>query len=515
MKRYSYHPACLLFPRLGKKELQELADDIKERGLLNPIILYQGKILDGRNRFAACKLAGVKPRFIKWTKKGNPVEWVISQNLFRRHLTSSQRAVVACDILPLLEKEAKERQRQSKGRGKKVGKNLPTLNGKSTQIAARIAKTNEVYVKHVKSINSTAPELIEHIRSGSLRITDAKELSRLRKPRRKKVVRLLLENPEKKVQRIIREVEIDTIKKSKAKGVKTNNGKVKDKFVKSGKIVLEHGDCRNVLSRCPDDFFNLIITSPPYNTGKEYEKKTELSKYLDGMKPIIEEIVRVLSPNGSLCWQVGHCIENREVFPLDIFFYPIIKDLGLKLRSRIIWTFGSGRHCAKRFSGRYETLLWFTKTDNYVFNLDNIRIPALYPAKKFSRHSPKHGLPSGNPKGKNPEDVWQLMVEDWESGLWNIPNVKSHHPEKTIHPCQFPIELVERCILSMTDEDDWVLDPFSGVGSAMLAAVKHGRRTMGIERKKMYINEARRRMNMFFKGELPYRPLCKPVRVPK
>ena len=66
------------------------------------------------------------------------------------------------------------------------------------------------------------------------------------------------------------------------------------------------------------------------------------------------------------------------------------------------------------------------------------------------------------------------MVHEWETGLWNIPNVKANHPEKTLHPCSFPIELVERCVLAMTNEGDVVLDPFSGVGSAMLAALKRG-----------------------------------------
>ena len=84
MKRLQLHPACKLFPKLGKTELQELADDIKANGLQNPIVLLDGKILDGRNRFAACKIAGVKPRFEKWDGAGSPVEWVISQNLMRR-----------------------------------------------------------------------------------------------------------------------------------------------------------------------------------------------------------------------------------------------------------------------------------------------------------------------------------------------------------------------------------------------------------------------------------------------
>lgn len=287
-----------------------------------------------------------------------------------------------------------------------------------------------------------------------------------------------------------------------------------DQFSSDADVVFALGDSMQTLSKCPDGFAKLIITSPPYNIGKEYETQTKLDCYLDGMYPVLEQLIRVLSKDGSLCWQVGNYVENGEVFPLDIYYYPIFKRLGLHLRNRIIWTFGHGLHCSLRFSGRYETLLWFTKSEDYLFNLDPVRVPSKYPGKTHFKAGPKYGKPSGNPLGKNPSDVWRLMAKEWETGLWSIPNVKANHPEKTIHPCQFPIELVERCVLSMTNEGDWVLDPFSGVGSAMLAAVRHGRCAMGCERESAYVEEARRRMDLLLSDKLPYRPLGKPVHQP-
>lgn len=289
---------------------------------------------------------------------------------------------------------------------------------------------------------------------------------------------------------------------------------IADTFSESADIVFSLGDSLNILTKCPDNFATLIITSPPYNIGKEYETQIKLEHYLDQLRPILKELVRVLSPTGSLCWQVGNYVEKGEVFPLDIYFYPIFKEMGLQLRNRIVWTFGHGLHCSVRFSGRYETLLWFTKSKDYVFNLDPVRVPSKYPGKTNFRPGPNYGLPSGNPLGKNPSDIWKLMTHEWETCLWDIPNVKANHPEKTIHPCQFPIELVERCILAMTCEGDWVLDPFSGVGSSMLAAVRHDRRAMGCEQEIAYIDEAKRRMDMLFSGNLPYRPLGKPVHKP-
>ncbi len=231
------------------------------------------------------------------------------------------------------------------------------------------------------------------------------------------------------------------------------------------------GDAAETLKSIPDESIQLIITSPPYNIGKAYEQATDLTSYLENLAPIVQQLIRVLSDRGSLCWQVGNFVDKSEVFPLDMFYYPLFKERGLKLRNRIVWHFDHGLHASKRFSGRYEVLLWFTKSDSYTFNLDNVRVPSKYPGKTHYKPGDKYGKPSGNPLGKNPSDIWKLIEREWESGMWCIPNVKANHPEKTIHPCQFPIELVERCVLALTDKADRVLDPFSGVGSAILAAL--------------------------------------------
>ncbi len=288
---------------------------------------------------------------------------------------------------------------------------------------------------------------------------------------------------------------------------------VASSFDPTAEVVIAPGDCMKTLGKLPDGFAKLIITSPPYNIGKTYEKATALSQYLDSLAPIIREIIRVLSATGSLCWQVGNYVEAGEVFPLDIYFYQLFKAHGLKLRNRIIWHFEHGLHASKRFSGRYETLLWFTKGDTYTFNLDSVHVPSKYPGKTHFKGK-KRGQPSGNPLGKNPSDIWQIIAHDWETALWNIPNVKANHPEKTFHPCQFPIELAERCVMALTDEDDWVLDPFSGVGSALLAALKNKRRAMGCEKEQEYVKIARQRIADLYSGSLRYRQLGKPVHQP-
>lgn len=273
------------------------------------------------------------------------------------------------------------------------------------------------------------------------------------------------------------------------------------------------GDTLEKLKNFQDNKFDLIITSPPYNLGKEYETKQSIEKYLKQQEKVIGEIIRVTSLKGSICWQVGNYVQKGEVFPLDIFYYKIFKNYGLKLRNRIIWHFGHGLHASNRFSGRYETILWFTKTDNYIFNLDDVRIPAKYPGKRHFK-GPKRGQLSGNPKGKNPSDIWDIIIRDWKKEIWNIPNVKSNHPEKTEHPCQYPIELVERCILALTHEGSWVLDPYAGVGSTIMAAIKNHRNVVGIEKEERYVNITKERIQKLKAGTLKIRSISKPIHKP-
>jgi len=279
--------------------------------------------------------------------------------------------------------------------------------------------------------------------------------------------------------------------------------KIAEKFRETEYAVLYHGSCMKLLKQIPDKSIQLIVTSPPYNIGKEYEKKLQLRDYIKQQSEVISECVRTLSEKGNICWQVGNYVDNGSIIPLDTILYPIFKDLGLVMRNRIIWHFEHGLHCSKRYSGRYETIIWFTrKTKKYTFNLDPVRVPQKYPAKKYFK-GPKAGRYSCNPLGKNPGDIW------------NIPNVKSNHIEKTEHPCQYPVELIERLVLSMSERNDWVLDPFSGTGTSIIAAIRHNRKGVGAEIVKKYIDIAKDRINKAIDGTLRTRPMNKPIYDPQ
>lgn len=242
-----------------------------------------------------------------------------------------------------------------------------------------------------------------------------------------------------------------------------------------------HGDALQVMATMPKASIDLVVTSPPYNIGKEYERKTSLEDYLAFMKSTLILCHEVLSTDGALCLQVGNFVDCGVIEPLDALLLPILKELGFKLRNRIVWTFGHGLHCSKRYSGRYETVLWLTKSNEFVFNLDEVRVPQKYPGKLHYK-GPKKGLPSCNPLGKNPGDVWE------------IPNVKHNHPEKTSHPCQFPEALIERLVLAHSNPGQCVLDPFSGSGTVGVVCNRLGRRAILVEREAQYTEMACKRI---------------------
>lgn len=269
----------------------------------------------------------------------------------------------------------------------------------------------------------------------------------------------------------------------------------------SADCVLHQGDCLELLEHIPDGAIRLVVTSPPYNIGKRYDRAQSLDEYVTAQAAVIRECVRSLATDGSLCWQTGNYVRNGEIIPLDALLFPVFRELGLKMRNRIVWHFEHGLHCTNRFSGRYETISWFTKSAPYHFDVDPIRVPQKYPNKRHFK-GPKAGQLSGNPLGKNPGDVWIF------------PNVKHNHIEKTPHPCQFPVELVERLVLSMTEPGDWVLDPYMGVASTAVGTIRHGRRAIGAELDPEFFAIGIERVDAERRGQLRTRPMNRPVYQP-
>lgn len=275
--------------------------------------------------------------------------------------------------------------------------------------------------------------------------------------------------------------------------------KVYKTYQKERDLVLFKGDCLNLLKKIPDNTVALTITSPPYFMGKEYDYSHKIEDFITDHRKILKEVVRVTKKGGSICWQVGYHVKNGYAMPLDYYVYDILKDeKEISLKNRIIWTYGHGLHSSNRFSGRHEVILWFTKGKDHYFDLDAVRVPQKYPGKRYYKGN-KKGEFSGNPSGKNPGDVW------------DIPNVKANHVEKTGHPCQFPIALANRLIKSLCPRGGYVLDPYMGSGSTAASAIINGRKFIGSELVDSYYKIALNRCKDAVRGELLYRSEDKPI----
>lgn len=253
------------------------------------------------------------------------------------------------------------------------------------------------------------------------------------------------------------------------------------------------GDCMKVIPTLADQSIDLLVTSPPYFIGKDYDVSSSIADFGKLVRAVQEALYPKIRDGGSVCWQVGCHVTDGTTTPLDFIVHDACSAFPeLKLRNRIIWTFGHGAHAKRRLSGRYETVLWYTKGDDYTFNLDSIRVPQKYPGKKHYK-GPNQGSFSGNPKGKNPSDIW------------SIPNVKANHVEKTSHPCQFPVSLAARLSRALSEDGGLLLDPFAGAGSTAIAALETGRRFICIEIEKEYFQVSVSRIKRWYAGDLRVR----------
>jgi len=288
--------------------------------------------------------------------------------------------------------------------------------------------------------------------------------------------------------------------KLKMKAKTVPKPRIYTKYNSENDYTLFKGDCLDLIRQIDSESIDLIVTSPPYCMGKRYENpKNDLKTFTEQHIKLLPEIYRILNPGGSICWQIGYHVKDSAIMPLDFIIYDIINRQlpeeirnGLILRNRIVWTFGHGLNNTKRFSGRHEVILWYTKGDEYHYDLDSVRIPQKYPGKRYFKGDKKGEL-SGNPLGKNPSDVW------------DVPNVKANHIEKTEHPCQFPVVIPQRLIRALTSPKGIVFDPFTGSGSSGIAAIIEKRRFIGSELSPEYHSIAKKRMRETISGKISYR----------
>jgi SAM-dependent methyltransferase len=494
MKKLTFHPACLLFPKLPKADLLALAADIKANGLRNPIVLFQGQVLDGRNRLAACKIAKVKPRFVEWDGKGTPLQWVISENLIRRHLTSSQRAVIALDLLPLLEKEAKER--QNKGYlGSYDPKSGGGEKGKSSQIAARLTKSNYAYVEAVKSISKSAPELIEKVRAGDLSIPDAKRLLDIPKEKRKELLQKV--NGQSHNGEIFQQWRQEHTQKS-LKPV--SRGKA-DRQARIQATTLIHGDCRKELKKIASKSAEAIITDPIYPEVKRDYGRISEKDWHSLMHDVVAECHRVLKPQGSAIFILQPNYDTIGKMRLWLWRFLLTTAEEWNLIQDCYWWSVDAMPLAgtNRKQGLMRQSIkmccWFGAPDCYR-NQDGV----LWTSSQanMARSRSDMALRTG-PSGRTYRNGTMAKASEERGGVtpFNLlpiptggqPGGAAHHPAAT------PYDVAAWWCRYILPEGGTLLDPFCGSGTMLAAGLDHGAaRVVGIDREKKYLAIAKHRI---------------------
>ena len=237
---------------------------------------------------------------------------------------------------------------------------------------------------------------------------------------------------------------------------------------KSGEIWV--GDCTRLMRRIPSRSVALIITSPPYNAGKEYEPDYSLEDYQKFAQSWVKWIPRLLKSSGSFWLNVGYtAVGPNETLPLTYLYYPLVR---LKLIQEIVWHYEGGMAYKKRYAHRTERWMWFARNpEKVLFALDRVRDKSLNRTQDKRNH----------PLGKNPTDYW--FFNRVVSGTGKVK-------EKTKHPCQFPEKMIERIILANSNPGDLVVDPMCGSGTVPVVAKRLGRKYLGIEINREYVEEA-------------------------
>jgi len=474
-KQPALHPACLLFPPLPPGEFQSLVADIAAHGLLHPIVLHEGRVLDGRNRLLACRQAGVAPLFTTWEGEGSPIQWAISANMRRRHLSPSQRAVLALDLLPLLEREAKDRQRLSRGRGRRS----PTAGGsrgKASQAAARLAATNSAYVERAKRLKSECPELVEAVRLGRVTLPEATRLSRFPPATRRHAIELRVADPGRGIADLIRDCLVE--KPPHARRGRRSRGRCKA----PGRVTIWCGDCVSLLRTSVDDAsIDAICTSPPYNVGtryRTYDDRRPAAEFGGWLDEVFRELRRVLKPSGSLFLVAGHT-PTRPWAAFDIARAAAVHFI---LQNQIAWVKSAALDGRTR--GHYRPLAGSRHLNRTWEHVLHFSIDGRVPLDRLAAGTPHADEWSrarhGNGTGMHcPGDAWFIPHRTVRSGM-----------DRGGHPAAFPVELAERCLrLAGCGPASLVLDPFCGV-NGMAAVSRIGARGIGIDIDEAYCERA-------------------------
>jgi DNA modification methylase len=446
-----FHEVCSIFPMMSDEEFAGLKADIEAHGQREPVWTYRDKVIDGRNRLRACQELGREPLTKEWDGEGSLVEFVVSLNLHRRHLSSGQRAACGTEIEERLAVEAKARQRAAGERGKEGGRGNkkpenPSGNP-STRVsapardqAAKLVGSNPRYIQDAKAVKAAAPDLHERVKAGTITLPQAK----------------------RQVQRQEKRAKL----KAKAKAAP-----------KSDIWEIRVGDCLDVFKAIPPGSARLVFADPPYNIGVDYGegKGADLlpvGEFVDWCREWIEAATNLLAPDGSF-WLLINDEWADEVGVL-------LRGAGLHRRAWIKWYESFGVNASNNFNRCSRHLFYCVKdARNFVFNPDAVSRP--------SDRQVKYGDGRADPGGKLWDDVWGINPP--------IPRLVGNAAERIPDfPTQLPLSLLLPIVGCASEPGDLVVDPFNGSGTTGEASLRLGRRYLGIEKSSRFVGLARMRL---------------------
>lgn len=437
------HPYAEILPPMAEAEYQALKSDIASNGLREPIILFEGKILDGRHRHRACQELQIRPQFMNLS--GNdPLAYIYSKAL-HRNMTDTQKACAAVRIEAELSKEGYAiREANLKQNGpEKVPVPLRRTDGKSRDFAGALFGVSGRYVSEAKLLFTSAPKLFEECFTGRQFLTRA-----VREYRR-------------------------TTKHEQLKASAVTARQI----LKTDDIEIRTGDCLDLAPAVMRQSARLIFCDPQYNIGYDYGKKRiddELSaaEYLKFTETWMQEAHRILSLDGSL-W-VLICDEWAGEYAV------LLKKLGFTIRNWIKWFESFGNNCANKFNRTSRHLFYCVKDpDHFVFNDFAVRRPS----DRFAKYGDKRAV-SG---GKIWDDVWGINPP--------IPRLVDNAAERVPEfPTQLPLALVEPIVRVASDPYDQVMDFFSGSGTTAVACLRSHRKFLGFEKDKDFAARSRQRL---------------------
>lgn len=447
-----FHPIASIFPLMDDESLDSLAADIKQNGLREPIWLFEGKVLDGRNRSTACLLAGVKPETREFAgTRAEALAFVWSENVERRHMDSGKIAVSLAKRLALddefaaeetaLKQEAKERKGGRPKKGEKPRESIPEVSEndrRTSSVLAKASGTNRKYLEEAKELVAKHPELAEKVLADELSIPQA------RKQRK--------------------DAEKQKILKAKAAKAKA-----------AGKPTWEirHADCITELPKIKTTSVRLIFADPPYNIGIDYGQGKEadslsVGDYVNWCWNWIRLCVSTLADNGSM-WVM---INDEYADEIGL----LLTKAGLHRRAWIKWYETFGVNCSNNFNRCSRHIFYYVvDPKRFVFNADAVNTP--------SARQEKYNDKRANPGGKIWDDVW------------TVPRLTGTCDERIPDvPTQVPLEIMRAIVGCASDPGDVVLDPFCGSGSTGAAAIDLERQFIGIEQEEKFCEIGRLRL---------------------